>query len=51
MIKKARDMVGTLYGLERYENVNERLDYIRHLLADHSYLVRQGNQEDPPEVR
>ena len=43
-------MVGTLYGLERYEDVNERLVYIRHLLADHTYSVRQGNREDPPEV-
>ena len=50
MIKKARDMVGTLYDLERYEDVNDRLVYIRHLLTDHSYSVRQDNREDPPEV-
>ena len=50
MIKKARDLVGTLYDLERYEDVNDRLVYIRHLLADHSYLVHQDNREDLPEV-
>lgn len=50
MIKKARDVVGSLYSLERFEDIDERLRHIRHLLADHTYSVRQGDRKDPPEV-
>lgn len=50
MIKKAREWVGKLYDLERFEDVDERLIYIRRLLADHTYSVRLGDREVPPEV-
>jgi hypothetical protein len=50
MMKKAREYVGTLYELERFEDKDERLIYIRHLLADHTYSVRRIDREEPPEV-
>ena len=51
MIKKARESVGKLYDLERFEDIDERLVYIRQLLANHTYSVRQHDREEPPEVR
>ena len=50
MIKKAREWVAKLYGLERFEDVEDRLIYIRGLLADHTYSVRESDREVPPEV-
>ena len=50
MIKKAGDVMGTLYGLERIKDIDERLLNIRHLLADHTYSVRQSDREEPSEV-
>jgi len=50
MIKKAREWVGRLYELERFDDNAERLVYIRHLLADHTYSVRKLDREQPPEV-
>ena len=51
MIKKARELVGKLYDLERFEDIDERLVYIRHLLANHTHSVRQHDRDEPPEVR
>ena len=51
MIKKARESVGKLYDLERFEDIDERLIYIRQLLANHTYSVRQQDREESPEVR
>ena len=51
MIKKARKSVGKLYDLERFEDIDERLIYIRQLLANHTYSVRQQDREESPEVR
>ena len=45
MIKKAREWVGKLYGLERFEDVGEGLIYVHRLLADHAYSVRQSDRE------
>lgn len=50
MIKKAREWVARLYDLERFEDVDERLLYIRRLLEDHTYSVRKSDREVPPEV-
>ena len=50
MIKKAREWVGKIYGLERFEDVGKQLIYIRRLLTDHAYLVRQSDQEVALEV-
>jgi len=50
MIKKARERVGKLYDLDRFEDVDERLTFIRHLLSNHTYSVRQRDREEPPEV-
>ena len=50
MIKKAREWVGRLYELERFEDNDEHLIYIRHLLKDHTYSVRKLHREQPAEV-
>ena len=50
MIKKAREWVEKLYGLERFEDVGEQLIYIRRLLTDHVYSVHQSNREVSLEV-
>jgi len=50
MIKKARESVGKLYDLERFEDIDEQLVYIRQLLANHTYSVRRDDREEPPEV-
>ena len=50
MIKKAREWVEKLYGLERFEDVGERLIYVRCLLADHTYSVHQSDWEVSLEV-
>ena len=43
--------MGKLYDLERFEDIDERLIYIRQLLANHTYSVRQQDREESPEVR
>jgi hypothetical protein len=50
MIKKAREWVGRLYKLERFEDNDERLIHIRHLLKDHTYSVRKLDREQLAEV-
>jgi len=42
--------VGKLYDLEKFEDIGGRLIYVRRLLADHAYSVRQSDRKVSLEV-
>jgi hypothetical protein len=50
MMKKARDRVGKLYNLHRFEDDDERRLHVDSLLASHTYVVRQCDRTKEPEV-